>query len=78
MDSYINRIIAIIIDKTGVEPEEINESSYFEDDLNVGEIELMDILGAVEEEYKVEFDEEEKEKIESIVDVAELVVEKIE
>lgn len=47
MDNYINRIIALIIEKTGVDPEEVKESSYFEDDLNIAELELFEIIATI-------------------------------
>ena len=78
MKEYINRIIAIIIDKTGVDPDEISEESYFEDDLNVDEIELLEIIGFIEEEYQMSFEKEEKEKVKSVMDLVEIVFEKVE
>ena len=78
MNEYIQRIIAIIIEKTGIDPEDITESSYFEEDLNVDELELMDIIAVIEEEYDVAFEPEEKEGITSVMDIVEFVVEKIE
>lgn len=78
MSEYLNRITAIIIEKTGVDPEDISENSYFEDDLNVSEIELLEIMAIVEEEYDIEFETEEKENIESVMDLVELVMEKAE
>lgn len=78
MDDYLVQIAKIIANKTGVDPEDIKEESYLEDDLNIGEMELVDIIGALEEEYAVEFTEVEKEKVESIMDLIELVVEKVE
>lgn len=78
MNEYIKRIIAIIIDKTGIDPEDITEDSYFEEDLNVDELELMEIVVLVEEEYDISFEPEEVEKITSIMDLVEFVFEKIE
>ena len=78
MKEYINRIIAIIIDKTGVDPDEISEESYFEDDLNVDELELLEIIGFIEEEYQMSFEKEEKEKVKSVMDLVEVVFEKLE
>ncbi len=77
MDDYFKNITRIIAGKTGVDPEEITEESYLEDDLNIGEIELLEIIVALEEEYAIEFEEEEKENIESVMDLVELVVEKV-
>jgi len=78
VDKYLKKIIAIIITKTGMDPEEISEDSYFEDDLNVGEFDLIEIIGALEEEYKIEFEDEEKENLKSVMDLVEVVVEKVE
>ena len=78
MNEYIKRIIAIIIEKTGIDPEDITESSYFEEDLNIDELELMDIIAMVEEEYDITLEPEEKEKVSSVMDLVEFVFEKIE
>lgn len=78
MDKFLQKVITTIIEKTGVEPGEITESSYFEDDLNISEIELMEIIGTLEEEYQIELEDEEKENIESVMDLVELIVEKAE
>jgi len=78
MKEYINRIIAIIIDKTGMDPEDISEEAYFEDDLNVAPLELLEIISSVEEEYRVVLEKEEKEKVKSIMDLVEIVFEKVE
>lgn len=78
MDKYTNRIIAVIIEKTGVDPEDITINSYFEDDLNISEMELYEIIDALEEEYTVELDEEERERILMVKNLVNLIVEKIE
>lgn len=78
MDKYVNEIIGIIINHTGLDPEDVADSSYFEDDLNVGPLELLDILATIEETYSIVFDEDEKKSIESVMDLVELVIEKVE
>jgi acyl carrier protein len=77
MNQYLEKIISLVIEKTGMDREDVTDSSYFEDDLNIGEIDLLEIISALEEEYEIEFTEEEKEKIESIMDLVEIVVEKV-
>ncbi|MBP7928094.1 acyl carrier protein [Patescibacteria group bacterium] len=77
-NKYLKRIKAIIIEKTGTDPEELHDDSYFEDDLNVSEMELVELIAAIEEEYDIEFDEEEKENIFAVMDLVELVTEKLE
>ncbi len=78
MKEYIGRIIAIIIEKTGMDPDEIAEDSYFEEDLNVDELELQEIISFIEEEYHIELELEEKENVKSVMDLVELVFEKVE
>lgn len=77
MNEYFNKIAEMIADKTGVDLQDVTEEAYFEDDLNIGEIELLDIISALEEEYAVEFEEEEKERIKSVMDMVEIIVEKV-
>lgn len=78
MDDYLYKIIEIIVEKTGVDPEDVTKESYLEDDLNIGEMELLEIIALLEEEYAIEFEEEEKENISSVMDLVEIVVEKVE
>lgn len=78
MEKYLNKIKEITIEKSGIDGEEVLDSSYFEDDLNIGEMELLDILGALEEEYEIEFTDKEKDTIKSVMELVELVMEKVE
>ena len=77
MNETAKKIIKIIIEKTGHEHDEIDESSYFEDDLNIGEMELMEILTEIEEKFQVEVVQE-KDSIETIGDLIDLVLEQLE
>jgi acyl carrier protein len=78
MDKYANRINAVIVEKSGVDPDEITVESYFEDDLNISELELYEIMDALEEEYQIEIDEDEREKIVTVKNLVHLVTEKLE
>jgi acyl carrier protein len=74
---YFKDIKKVIEEKTGLEPEEITADLYFEDDLNLGEIELLEILNELEEKYHTELVDE-KDKIETVQDLVDLLLEKIE
>lgn len=74
---YFKEIKKIIVEKTGLEPSEIVGESYFEDDLNIGEMELAEILNELEEKYHAELVDE-KDKIETVEDLVDLLSEKIE
>lgn len=58
MSDYYPKVKKIIAEKTGLEPSEISTESYFEDDLNVGEMELMEILEELEETFHVDLIED--------------------
>ncbi|MFZ2664001.1 MAG: phosphopantetheine-binding protein [Patescibacteria group bacterium] len=58
MSDYYPKVKKVIAEKTGLEPSEISTESYFEDDLNVGEMELMEILEELEETFHVDLIED--------------------
>jgi acyl carrier protein len=58
MTDYFNKIRKILVEKTGLEPAEITEESYFEDDLNIGEMDLIEILSELEEIFHVDLVED--------------------
>ncbi len=50
---YLKRIQRIITNNTGIDPEDITPASYFEDDLNIGEVEFAEIISELEEQYNI-------------------------
>lgn len=78
MTDYFKKIRALLVDKVGVDPEEVSEDSYFFDDLNVSEIELMELFAELEDEYDISFEEEEKDEVESVGDLINLLIEHVE
>ena len=67
----------LISEKTGVDVEEITDDSFFEDDLNVGELELIEILEELEELFDIELTDK-KNDIETFGDLTELIADRIE
>ncbi|EKD95428.1 MAG: hypothetical protein ACD_24C00490G0002 [uncultured bacterium] len=74
MTSYLNKVKKIIEDKTGLDPSEISLESYFEEDLNISEMELLEILEEIEELFNLDLTSE-KENIETVGDLIELLEE---
>ena len=74
---YLKKIKKIIEDKLGIEASEVHETSYFEDDLNIGEMELVEILSELEEYYHVELVDQ-KENILTVQDLVDLLIEQLE
>ena len=62
---------------TGLEVDEIHDESYFEDDLNIGHIELHEILTEIEEKLDVDLSVDEG-GLETFGDLATALNEKLE
>lgn len=78
MDEYLKQIQELISEKTGIELEEITEDSYFEDDLNMGQMDLVDLLTDLEEIYQTEGLIQEKDEIETVQDLIDILIENVE
>lgn len=76
MNEYLNIVKKVISEKVGVEFDEINDNSYFEEDLNTGAMELLEILEDLEEKFQIDLVEG-KDKIETVSDLADAISEKL-
>lgn len=61
----------IIADVLNVDEEEITLSTTFVDDLGADSLDIFQIIMGLEEEYQVEFDTDEAEKIVTVGDAVE-------
>lgn len=77
MIDYLKKIKKVITDKSGVDGEEVTENSYFQDDLNISEMELIEILSELEEEFHVDLLDQ-KEDIETVQELIEILTEQLE
>ncbi len=76
MSDYLGKIKKVITEKTGLESSEIGPESYIEDDLNIGDMELLEILEELEETFHVELIEK-SDSFETIQDLIDILEEKI-
>ena len=76
-DDYRQKIIEMLAKKLGIEVEEITPESYFEDDLNLGELELLELITDIEDDYSIDLSEE-KETLETVLDLLNAVTDKLE
>lgn len=65
MDTSV--IIGIIAEQLGVEPDDLTPETAFED-LDADSLDLFQIINALEEEYEIEFDNDDAEKIKTVGD----------
>lgn len=74
MTDYKEKVKQIIARRIGLEAYEIKEDMFFEDDLNLGHLELAEILEEIEETLQIELSEH-KDDIDSIEDLFEIIQE---
>lgn len=73
LNNFRERVKQLIAQKAGLEVREILDEMFFEDDLNLGELELTEILEELEEELKVDLlaDQPELESVKDLLDLLE-------
>ena len=72
-----SEVISIIAEQLGISRDAINEDSLFTD-LGADSLDLFQIISAFEEEYDMEFDGDDAEKIKSVGDAMEYIKEALE
>ena len=77
MTDYFEVIKDLIAEKEGVDAEDISEDSFFEGDLNIGEMQLVQILTELEEQFHVELIED-KENFDTVQDLLDALTEQVE
>ncbi len=63
----------IIADVLNVDPEDITMSTTFVDDLGADSLDIFQIIMGIEEEFDIEIDNEEAEKIVTVQDAVEQI-----
>lgn len=67
------KLVAIISEFTNIDEDKITKDTKFVDDLNVDSLDLVQIIMAVEEEFDIEIDNEQAEKIVTVNDAVEAI-----
>ncbi|MBQ7668404.1 MAG: acyl carrier protein [Clostridia bacterium] len=67
------KVKEIIVERLGVEEDEITMESSFIDDLGADSLDIVELIMALEEEFDMEIPDEEAEKITSVGDVVEYI-----
>jgi len=70
------RVIEIIVDQLGVEPDEVTMDSRFREDLEADSLDLVELMMAFEEEFGGEISDEDAMKIQTVGEAVVLLKEK--
>lgn len=66
MESVEARVKKIIVDQLSVEEDQVKGEAKFVDDLGADSLDVVELVMALEEEFKVEIPDEEAEKIATV------------
>ncbi|GMQ56920.1 acyl carrier protein [Vallitalea sediminicola] len=67
------KLVSIISEFTSVDEAQIKKDTKFVDDLNVDSLDLVQIIMALEEEFDIEIDNDQAEKIVTVNDAIEAI-----
>ena len=71
------KIRSIIADQLKINPSEIREDVRFKDDLEIDSLDLYEVVMALEEEYDLEFPQDDLENFETIKDIMDYLASKV-
>ncbi|HEY8754808.1 MAG TPA: acyl carrier protein [Candidatus Dormibacteraeota bacterium] len=77
-DLSFDRFKTIVVSQLGVEPDQVTPEASFVEDLNADSLDLVELIMAFEEEYKMQISDEDAEKIGTVGQAWEYIQEKVE
>ena len=66
MSNVEERVMKIIVEQLGVKEEEVTSEASFVDDLGADSLDNVELVMALEEEFKIEIPDEDAEKITTV------------
>ena len=66
MSETLNKVKEVVMDKLGVEENQITETAHFMDDLGADSLDTVELIMQLEEEFGIEIPDEDAEKITTV------------
>lgn len=73
MATTLERVQAIVVDRLGVDADQVVESAEFIGDLDADSLDLVEVIMAMEQEFDLEIKDEDAEKIRSVGDAVKYI-----
>ena len=67
------KVKVIVVEQLGVEEEKVTKEATFVDDLAADSLDIVELVMSIEEEFDIEIDDSEAEKIVTVGDVVEYI-----
>lgn len=78
VDSQLwRRLRAVVVSMLGVRPEEVQPEARFVGDLGADSLDTIEIIMAIEEEFRIEIPDEEAEKVLSVQEAYQVILQKL-
>ena len=74
-DNIADKVRDIIVQQLGVNPEQVTPAAKFIEDLGADSLDIVELVMALEEEYDIEISDEDAEKIQTVGDAINYIVE---
>ncbi len=65
---------AILVEQLGVDPGDVSENASFQEDLNADSLDLVELIMEMEDRFKVKIPDEEAEKISTVGQAVDFVL----
>lgn len=73
MADVFDRVKKIIVDRLGVDEEEVTLEASFKDDLGADSLDIVELVMELEDEFEMEISDEDAEKITKVGEVVEYI-----
>jgi acyl carrier protein len=76
-DELFEKIKGVIVEQLGVDEDDVAEDASFVDDLGADSLDIVELVMALEEEFGVSIPDEQAEKIKTVGDAVDFIVESV-
>jgi acyl carrier protein len=70
----VDEVRAILVEQLGVDPGDVSENASFQEDLNADSLDLVELIMEMEDRFKVKIPDEEAEKIATVGQAVDFVL----
>lgn len=73
-EKAVDEIRAILVEQLGVGPDEVTETSSFQEDLNADSLDLVELIMEMEDRFQLKIPDDEAEKIRTVGQAVDFVL----